>query len=238
MQRINHISIPKPCHEQWQNMTPDGAGRYCQSCAKTVVDFTVMTNDEVLRYFKEYDQLCGRFEESQLRYINRELQQQYKPVFSLKRLSLAASLLLTLPVGKVMAQTAGITQADTAKSAIARTSGSDFVIHGTIIDSLHNVIPGATINIKGTEISAVSGIFGEFTLHAPPNADTLEVHFMGYKTLDVKLNPEVQQSLRLIMFDDPSVVSQQIVVGGAYVRRPFLSRVWYRFIVRPIKSLF
>ena len=37
------LRIAAPCHESWVGMTPDGRGRHCARCAKTVVDVTAMT---------------------------------------------------------------------------------------------------------------------------------------------------------------------------------------------------
>ena len=66
-----HISIPKPCHEDWTAMTPNEQGRHCNVCCKTVVDFTGM-NDEDVKYFfikkKKEAPVCGRFKNEQLQY--------------------------------------------------------------------------------------------------------------------------------------------------------------------------
>ncbi|MFL5728218.1 MAG: hypothetical protein ACJ75J_01920 [Cytophagaceae bacterium] len=61
------IHIPKPCHENWNAMVPSGEGRHCCSCAKTVVDFTVMSDDEVKEYFRKNrgENTCGHFKASQ-----------------------------------------------------------------------------------------------------------------------------------------------------------------------------
>jgi hypothetical protein len=69
------ISIPTPCHEDWSKMTPNEAGRHCSSCAKTVVDFTAMSDDEVKNYFiaRKDEKLCGRFKQSQLHRVVIEL---------------------------------------------------------------------------------------------------------------------------------------------------------------------
>ena len=66
------ISIPKPCHEDWGNMNPNQQGRHCTACAKTVVDFTSM-NDEEVKYFfldKKENSVCGRFKNEQLQRIS------------------------------------------------------------------------------------------------------------------------------------------------------------------------
>lgn len=51
MGKAFRIEIPKPCHEDWDAMTPNENGRFCGSCAKTVVDFTNMQTAEIQRYF-------------------------------------------------------------------------------------------------------------------------------------------------------------------------------------------
>jgi len=61
------VHIPKPCHEDWQQMTPVDQGRFCQSCAKQVVDFSLMTDQQILQYIsKAAGGMCGRFATDQL----------------------------------------------------------------------------------------------------------------------------------------------------------------------------
>jgi hypothetical protein len=64
------ISIPQPCHENWQAMSPQGKGRHCKSCSKTVIDFTRMQDNEIVSYFNSHKNICGRFTNYQM---NREL---------------------------------------------------------------------------------------------------------------------------------------------------------------------
>lgn len=67
MHNALHLSIPEPCHENWQQMTPQDKGRHCHSCQKTVVDFTGMSDQEVLQYIAAgSSNICGRFHSSQL----------------------------------------------------------------------------------------------------------------------------------------------------------------------------
>lgn len=55
-----------PCQFGWQNMTPAGKGRHCSQCDKTVVDFTVMTDEQVINYLLQHKNICGHFNKSQL----------------------------------------------------------------------------------------------------------------------------------------------------------------------------
>lgn len=84
------ITIPNPCHENWDAMPPDEKGRFCSVCSKTVRDFTVSSDQEVIKAFSHpEDNICGRFNASQL---NRNL--QYSSVNSIF-VKFAAGFMLT-----------------------------------------------------------------------------------------------------------------------------------------------
>lgn len=63
-----NIFIPKPCHENWNTMSPREQGRHCEVCSKTVIDFSGMQNEEIVSYLTNRSSggVCGRFKESQL----------------------------------------------------------------------------------------------------------------------------------------------------------------------------
>ncbi len=61
------ITIPAPCHEQWDTMTLKQQGRHCAVCDKVVVDFASMSDEEVLNYLtKHTGRVCGRLDQQQL----------------------------------------------------------------------------------------------------------------------------------------------------------------------------
>lgn len=72
MKNIYAISIPKPCHENWNTMTPKEKGRFCDSCAKTVIDFTKMDIVEIQDFIHQNKEsrICGHFKQTQLDSIN------------------------------------------------------------------------------------------------------------------------------------------------------------------------
>jgi hypothetical protein len=62
-----YISIPQPCSEDWEKMTPDVKGRFCSNCQKTVIDFSYLSDTEIYHFFKDRKDIpCGRFHNSQL----------------------------------------------------------------------------------------------------------------------------------------------------------------------------
>ncbi len=67
MKSQTYLQIPTPCHEDWNKMTPNQQGRHCDSCCRTVVDFQLMTDQQILNYFtKSSGNICGRFTDDQL----------------------------------------------------------------------------------------------------------------------------------------------------------------------------
>jgi hypothetical protein len=68
MQQLQ-VSIPKPCHEDWNKMSQEEQGRFCDKCCKTVVDFSSKSPEEVQQILQSrlHEKLCGRFRTDQLR---------------------------------------------------------------------------------------------------------------------------------------------------------------------------
>src|ERR1700748_1877763 len=61
------IRLPEPCSENWDEMKPDDCGRFCMHCGKTVIDFTRMTDAEMIKVMMDTVNIpCGRFDERQL----------------------------------------------------------------------------------------------------------------------------------------------------------------------------
>ena len=72
------ISIPEPCHENWNDMSITEKGRYCSSCSKVVIDFTNRSKASILQEYLNADpngeKICGVFKNTQLEEINRDFE--------------------------------------------------------------------------------------------------------------------------------------------------------------------
>ncbi|WP_373513334.1 hypothetical protein [Persicitalea sp.] len=102
MKRSNYLlKIDDPCPESWAAMSPTDSGRFCASCAKNVIDFTNLSDDQVLAIIKiSSGNLCGRMEESQM---NRFLVSKAEPSNKARFFRLIASLFL-ISAGESQAQ--------------------------------------------------------------------------------------------------------------------------------------
>lgn len=66
--KSHKLTIPKPCFEDWNAMIPNEKGKFCSSCAKTVVDFTKKSTKEIKDYLaaNKGQRVCGHFYRKQL----------------------------------------------------------------------------------------------------------------------------------------------------------------------------
>jgi hypothetical protein len=168
MIRKANISIPTPCHENWQKMDNVEKGRFCASCQKTVYDFTKSSDREILEKINFNKNICGRFLKKQL---NRELSVP-KEKNSLW-IAAASSLLAFLDIGTYDAlaqEKPAMFQTDaTLIDDLSRKSdsiaGNLITVSGIITDG---VVPlaGAYVTIKDTNIGTTSDFDGKYSIMA------------------------------------------------------------------------
>src|ERR1700733_13036212 len=75
------IDIPEPCSQSWEQMTPEGKGRHCNSCKQTVYDFTQMSNAEILNFISTHGQVCGNYYKDQLGQLLQPAKKR-RPIFT------------------------------------------------------------------------------------------------------------------------------------------------------------
>ena len=156
------ISIPEPCHEGWQNMTPVEKGRFCASCQKRVLDFTYLSDNEIIKVVTKNDTLCARINVSQLNrnLIETKIKSNYFGYF-------ATSVLAFLGLGteSVIAQEKPVVEQTDLKYL---NKVLDSVKKITVIGLVKNVygqpLPGAIIKIKGTKNSTNTDQNGKYTI--------------------------------------------------------------------------
>ncbi|MFD1873980.1 hypothetical protein [Hymenobacter bucti] len=153
------VHIPSPCAASWAAMTPTAAGRHCAACRTEVVDFTAMSEAELLAYLtaRTGQQLCGRMAAPAA--ASGPSKWQAKPL----RWLLAVAALC----GWQAAPAAGLPPqiipggSSLLKPAIKAT----ITTRGVVMDDLYNIpVEGAYVFIKGTKYGAVTDAGGNFTL--------------------------------------------------------------------------
>ncbi len=71
---MKNISIPEPCSENWNEMTPTEKGAFCQKCALEVIDFTNKSSDEIRQVLAQNigNHACMRIKNTQIDELNED----------------------------------------------------------------------------------------------------------------------------------------------------------------------
>lgn len=159
---LSHVTIPKPCPVRARALTPTEAGWHCARCATEVIDFTRLSEAEILAYLatRQGQRVCAAVQVPLV-------PQHYKRPKGVRRWLLAAAALLGW-------QSAGALPPQSPPRQLsffgATAAKERIVIRGVVLDdSLNTPIAGAYVFIKGTKYGAVSNEKGEFTFSFAPD---------------------------------------------------------------------
>ena len=192
------VSIPNPCHEKWEKMSPTQNGKHCQSCAKNVIDFTSFTQEEIEQFLKNNPHACGRFYNHQ---ISRDA--PTSPV-SQSQLKYACSLLLVaLSSNQLYSQ-------DTLYSPVANTNISINTNHLQEINILNILVNKPTSNTSPIQKIKIS--VAEFTL---------DTNFIYNESLQIHLPKQLTWDSLRIEFTDSLSVSTHFTIPKTQLSYPY-----------------
>jgi hypothetical protein len=210
-----HISIPKPCHEDWKAMTPNEQGRHCNVCCKTVVDFTSMNDEEVKHFFfnkKKEESVCGRFRNEQLQRIKIELPyniytlsmplwKQFLTVcllaFSSMLFSCDAMVSNTTTIGDVIDMPTGVIAINPSQVSIDTTTQSTCttLIGDTIaIQTIETITQGMSVMIP-VEPEKEIPLMGEPAIQLPDTSQSISKGEIAVDT-NTTINPKTIDTIK------------------------------------------
>ncbi len=184
------LFIPTPCTEDWNTMTATQSGKFCASCQKTVIDFSRMSDTEIIHYFSDFKgETCGRLTEKQLNSVIAEplvLKPNYRWAWALPAL-----LLPTVAAS----QTVKTTELKTISTpSVFETKSVDGTIFLTIVGEVKELggsfmpIDGAivAVNINDKIVAyAQTDSLGIFSLNLSKNYDnqrfSLDISQIGFE---------------------------------------------------------
>lgn len=228
MQKMQ-LSIPEPCHENWQQMTATEQGRFCNACAKEVIDFSTMTDIQVLNYFNNIanEKVCGRALPEQLdRPISRPEPPKKKLFWYWNYIVLFFMFFTKGNAAKAQRCTKPVTELnpvndtgirgqmiamDTAKSLHER------MVSGKIADENGNPVPFASVRVKGTSMGIATDANGSYSLKIRSMA-VMIISAAGFKEAEIPVG--TQAVLNIIMEKSGAEPGKVVVVmaGGMRIR--------------------
>lgn len=216
------IQIPKPCHADWNEMTPEQKGRFCHSCQKTVYDFTRSTDRTILEKFQSEANICGRFTPEQL---DREMQLP-KPRSGIWAAGMSGFLsLFVLGNSQMQAQekpTSVQTQTQQSEEIIGKMVIAN-IISGKVIAGVHPV-PGALIQIKGKNTETQTDSDGNFKIPAN-EGDVLIFMFLGMETLEITVGKSDYLTVEM-KTDTRTKMGEMVVIQPK--KRTFFGRIFQK----------
>lgn len=177
------IQIPEPCQMRLEDMTEVKDGFHCAACQKTVIDFTLLSDSQIVDFFKQAagKGVCGFFQEHQL---NRALVVPEKSWLNDKVIKRAAAAILIFQsfaqqsFAQVRKQPHKTVQAPGKKQALPYYS-----VKGRVMDyALMKPVAGIPVRIDSLALEAVSDKNGYFYFKIPRELDLQTVITIQHNT--------------------------------------------------------
>ncbi|MEO8403805.1 MAG: carboxypeptidase-like regulatory domain-containing protein [Chitinophagaceae bacterium] len=158
------ITISQPCQENWGMMEQKDKGRFCQQCQKTIVDFSLLSDEALYQYFKTNGAIsCGRFHNDQL---NKIINPPAAKRFRLEKFYKAAATLFAFLSMKYAGATDKKEKINIEINPFNKSTQhflpDEVTITGMVKDQYNQPVENASITFAG-EIIATSGKDGKFS---------------------------------------------------------------------------
>lgn len=227
MKKEIYVHIPEPCHENWEQMSPLEQGRFCKSCSKQVVDFSQMSDKQILDIISNAaGKTCGRFRPEQLeRPIVHEINPSilpYKfflsafiPAFLFSSNDAKSQIKSNLPTKTEMIQ-------NVKMGAVVPAITKEGEITGSVKDESGQPFAGASIVIKGSDKGTVTDADGNFKIKWTLGKEKiLQVSYVGYRTKEIEVGKSEDVPMRVILSNKDIEVRGEVVVVGSYSTQNF-----------------
>ncbi|NEQ54302.1 MAG: hypothetical protein F6K11_29930 [Leptolyngbya sp. SIO3F4] len=218
------LTIPKPCTENWKAFTPTSTGGFCENCQKNVIDFTKMSEKEIIDFFKNKPaHTCGRFNPAQLKIYEKEILEKPQSKYQLLKAGFL-SLLLMGGGKELMAQQqrskTNIEQSihnNHQDKSTQETEEKGITVEGTVISKEDNsLFPGVSVIIKGTSLGTQTDINGKFKLQNLKEGDVLIFMYIGCVTQNIMVDGDLSQNIIITMRYDSCELLGEVAVEGLY----------------------
>lgn len=219
MSKYLQIQIPKACHENWDKMDTAQQGRFCNSCQKNVIDFTIMSDNDLVNFFKKNKgNVCGRFTGDQL---NTDI-----PVPSKKIPWLKYFFTITIPAFLFSQKTNAQSNEAKGKVVCVETKKSHLLgdiifiatktISGKVIDEAGKPVAGASVMVKNSSQGVATDSNGKFTLNLDPASTQLVISAIGTETQEADFKND---SFKVITLrSTPALKGEVVVIAGGVSR--------------------
>jgi hypothetical protein len=185
MSKYISINIPEGCTQDWNMMEQRSEGKHCNSCQKTVIDFTLMTDTQLAKFFKKStSNVCGRFYDDQL---DRQITIPKRELPWLKyffTITLPAFLFSQKSWGqkKNINDDTVLVEKKVLNESLTNTSISSRILKGIIVDDKGNPVSFASVLITGSRKGTSADKNGNFIIKLNENENSITISAIGFTT--------------------------------------------------------
>lgn len=90
-------------------------------------------------------------------------------------------------------------------------NAQEYVLSGRVVDKTQKRLYGATVVVKETKAGTSSNEAGEFKFRLGKGTYTLQVSYVGYKTIERTVELNENQNLILVLYEDENVLDEVLV---------------------------
>jgi hypothetical protein len=192
------LNIPKPCSERWDKFTTTPEGGFCGSCQKNVIDFTQMSESQLVAYFRDLpakeNKICGRFRNDQLEKNYRV--NDWFPKWNVQNNQvnyevpvsrfLEKSSTISLPFISNMKVVRNVAMAVLTLIFAEQGFGQTRLLSGKVVDGTDGTpLIGASISIKGKNKGVTADMNGSYQIQVD-DKDILIVSCIGYNRTEIE----------------------------------------------------
>jgi hypothetical protein len=104
-------------------------------------------------------------------------------------------------------------------------------VSGDIFDENNEPVPFANLVFKGSSIGTITNENGRFYMESDETWDTLVISFMGYETLEIKLDKKVNYDLKFTLKESQAKLDEVLIVVGKQPKKnnpaiDILRKIW------------
>lgn len=203
--RLDSISVPKPCHEDWNKMNGGEKSRFCGICEKNVYNISAMTPREADKLlFENTEKVCIRMEKDahgKVKTLKNQLHQ------ITRQAPIAAGVLsLTLAFSAIAGAQEKSSPIIPNRIYVVKNSGflvTPTVISGVVADISGAVIPNVEVTLRDMKENSiqktVSDAEGKY-------------QFSNLKTSVYQLDFEASQGFKKLTFENIKVEDDDILL--------------------------
>jgi hypothetical protein len=187
------LTIPEPCHENWNNMTPTEKGKHCAVCDKEVFDMTGIPEKEVAEKISQIESgnVCARIPNA---YLDKKIELHAAAMGKYGKMGAAGALITAVAFTPMISIPDSDLSAITEKNTL-QISNPSIQMNGTIVNEKGEIIPGVRVIIEQNNHKAFTTSLanGRFVFHLDSQKITngkaiLKLEKVGFESIEREIS--------------------------------------------------